>query len=217
MVELSDNQKVQPTFLYFWRVELFDYQKVQPINSMSYCHNVISIWVELSDNQIVQLHSWTFRLSESSTHVWLNFLKVELFDIPQYVSMSIWQYVGMQLFSLGVKMKVVQNVILFKMSWGCQTFQLRYQNESCSECHQDVGQSLCYVNISICQYVNVRRQLFSLVIKMKVVQNVIMMSDSQKTSTNRLSGCKVEKLSGCHVWSLGYGTCWTTFVFMSML
>ena len=62
-------------------VEQFDYQKVQPINSMSYCHNVISIWVELSDNQIVQPHSRTFRLSENSTHVWLNFLKVELSEI----------------------------------------------------------------------------------------------------------------------------------------
>ena len=35
-----------------------------------------------------------------------------------------------------------------------------------------------YVRMSICRYV--RMQLFSLGIKMEVVQNVIMMSDSQK-------------------------------------
>ena len=39
--------------------------------------------------------------------------------------------------------------------------------------------SVCqYVSMSICQYV--RMQLFSLGIKMKVVHNVIRMSDSQK-------------------------------------
>ena len=39
----------------------------------------------------------------------------------------------------------------------CQnaTFQLRYQNESCSKCHKDVRQSLChYVKTSICQFFN---------------------------------------------------------------
>ena len=71
--------------------------------------------------------------------------------------MSIRQYVRIQLISLG----------------------LRYQNESCSECHQDVTPSLGqYVYMSVCQYV--RMQLFSLGIKMKVVHNVIRMSDSQK-------------------------------------
>ena len=60
-------------------------------------------------------------------------------SICQYVSMSICQYVRMQLFSLGIKIKVVQNVIRMSdrhyvsMSI-CQnaTFQLRYQNASCS-------------------------------------------------------------------------------------
>ena len=71
----------------------------------------------------------------------------------KYFSMSVCQYVRMQLFSLGIKMKVVQNVIRISDSHYvimsirqyvsmsiCQnaTFQLRYQNESCSECHQDV-------------------------------------------------------------------------------
>ena len=78
----------------------------------------------------------------------------------------------------------------------CQyVIQLGYQNKSCSKCHKDVRQSLChYVSMSACQYVNmsiglyvsmsvcqyVRMQLFSLGIKMKVVHNVIGMSDSQK-------------------------------------
>ena len=44
---------------------------------------------------------------------------------------------------------------------------------------QYVNRSICqYVSMSICQYV--RMQLFSLGIKMKVVHNVIRMSDSQK-------------------------------------
>ena len=98
-------------------------------------------------------------------------------SVCQYVRLSICHN---ELFSLGIKMKVVQNAIR-----GCQTvsmsifqnatFQLRYQNESCSECHQDIGQSLC-------QYV--RMQLFSLGIKMKIIQNVIIMSDGKKTSTD---------------------------------
>ena len=79
-------------------------------------------------------------------------------SICQHVSMSICQYVRMQLFSLVIKMKVVQNVIMISeniisvcqnvsmsicpyvnMSL-CQnaTFQLRYQNESCSKCHQEI-------------------------------------------------------------------------------
>ena len=54
----------------------------------------------------------------------------------QYVNMSACQYVSMS---------ICQNA----------TFQLRYQNESCSECHQDVKQSLYhYDNMSICPYVN---------------------------------------------------------------
>ena len=110
----------------------------------------------------------------------------------------------MQLFSLGIKMKVVQNFmrtsdshyvntsirqyvsvsVCVSMSV-CQyaTFQIRYQNESCSECHMDVRQSLChYVNTSVCQYVNmsvcqyVRMRLFRTGIKIKVVRNVIRMS-----------------------------------------
>ena len=71
--------------------------------------------------------------------------------------------------------------------WQNATFQPRYQNESCSKCHNDVRQSLChYVKTSICQFFNmsicqyVRMRVFNLGIKMKVVQNVIMMSDSQK-------------------------------------
>ena len=53
------------------------------------------------------------------------------------------------------------------------TFRLKYQNQSCSECHRVVRPSLC-------QYVNM--QLFSLGIKMKVVQNIIWMSDSHFVS-----------------------------------
>ena len=48
------------------------------------------------------------------------------------------------------------------------------QNKSCSECQQDVRN--IFFAMSICQYV--RMQLFSLGIKMKVVQNVIRTSDS---------------------------------------
>ena len=56
-----------------------------------------------------------------------------------------------------------------------------YQNESCSECHQDARPSLChYDSMAIGLYV--RMQLFSLGIKMKVVQNFIGMSDSQYAS-----------------------------------
>ena len=95
--------------------------------------------------------------------------------IFQYVNMSVCQYVRMQLFSLFIKMKVVQNVqtISENIISVCQhvsmsicpyvnmlicqnaTFQLRYQNESCSKCHKDVRQSLChYVKTSICQFFN---------------------------------------------------------------
>ena len=88
MVELSDNQKVQPTFLYFWRVELFDYQKVQPINSMSYCHNVISIWVELSDNQKIQKFSLNFLIIRKFNHVWLNFLRLNFLTTSFTISIS---------------------------------------------------------------------------------------------------------------------------------
>ena len=85
----------------------------------------------------------------------------------RYVNMSICQYVNMS---------ICQNA----------TFQLGYQNESCSKCHKDVRQSLCQiVNTSVCQYANmsvcqyVRMRLFRSGIKMKVVWNVIRMSDSQ--------------------------------------
>ena len=75
-----------------------------------------------------------------------------------YVNMSTCQYVSMS---------ICKNA----------TFQLSYQNESCSECQNDfkkhhIGMSTCqYVRMSICPYV--RMQLFSLGIKMKVVPNVI--------------------------------------------
>ena len=80
-----------------------------------------------------------------------------IMSVCQYVRMSICQHVSMS---------ICQNA----------TFQLMYQNESCSECHQDVNMSLL-----ICHYV--RMQLFSLGINMKVFQNVIMMSEhfSQKS------------------------------------
>ena len=78
-------------------------------------------------------------------------------SVCQYVNMSVCQYVRMQLFSLVIKMKVVQNVktISENIISVCQhvsmsicpyvnmsicqnaTFQLRYQNESCSKCHQE--------------------------------------------------------------------------------
>ena len=94
---------------------------------------------------------------------------------------TLCQYVKMQLFSLGIKMKVVQNVRqllchyvnmfigqYFNMSI-CQnaTFQLSYQNESCSECQNDIrkhhiGMSTCqYVNMSVCQYVDMSECNFS--------------------------------------------------------
>ena len=78
-------------------------------------------------------------------------------SVCQYVNMSVCQYVRMQLFSLVIKMKVVQNVktiseniisvcqhvsvsiCLYVNMSICQnaTFQLRYQNERCSKCHQE--------------------------------------------------------------------------------
>ena len=79
-----------------------------------------------------------------------------------YVNMSVCQYVRIQLFSLGIKMKVVQNVI-------------RMSDNQYVICHY-VNTSICQdLTMSGCQYV--RMQLFSLGIKMKVVQNVIRMSD----------------------------------------
>ena len=123
-----------------------------------------------------------------------------------YVNMSVCQYVRMQHFSLGIKMKVVQNVIRMSDSQYVNTSIRQYVNTSIrqyvnmSECnfsaqvskrklfrisdrqHVNTRQ---HVNFSICQYV--RMQLFSLGIKMKVVQNVIMMSDSQKLSSQKLS------------------------------
>jgi len=75
-------------------------------------------------------------------------------SVCQYVNVSVCQYVRMQLFSLVIKMKVVQNVktISENIISVCQhvsmsvcqyvdmsecNFQLRYQNESCSKCHQE--------------------------------------------------------------------------------
>ena len=73
-------------------------------------------------------------------------------SLCQYVDMSECQYVRKLLFSLGMKMEVVQNGIRMlerhyvtmsicqyvNMSI-CQnaTFQLSYQNENCSKCHQE--------------------------------------------------------------------------------
>ena len=72
--------------------------------------------------------------------------------------MSICQYVRMQLFSLVIKMKVVQNV--------------KTISENIISVCQHVSMSVCqYVHMSIFQYVTM--QLFSLGIKMKVVPNVI--------------------------------------------
>ena len=69
-------------------------------------------------------------------------------SICQHVCMSVCQYVRMQLFSLGIKMKVVQNVI------GRQTVIMPL-------C-QYVSMSVCqYVNMSICQYVNMSECNFS--------------------------------------------------------
>ena len=84
-------------------------------------------------------------------------------SLCQYVDMSECQY---------VRMSICQKA----------TFQLRYENGSCSKYHivqngirmlerHYVTMSICqYVNMSICQYV--KMQLFSLGIKTKVVQNV---------------------------------------------
>ena len=82
---------------------------------------------------------------------------------------TLCQYVKMQLFSLGIKMKVVQNVMriserhyvnmsimsVFQSVWTLNvTFQLRYHIESFSKCLEDIRTSLCqyviYVSISIC-------------------------------------------------------------------
>ena len=76
-------------------------------------------------------------------------------SLCQYVDMSECQYVSMSI---------------------CQkaTFQLRYENGSCSKYHivQNGIRMLerHYVTMSICQYV--KMQLFSLGIKTKVVQKV---------------------------------------------
>ena len=76
-------------------------------------------------------------------------------SLCQYVDMSEWQYVSMSI---------------------CQkaTFQLRYENGSCSKYHivQNGIRMLerHYVTMSICQYV--KMQLLSLGMKTKVVQNV---------------------------------------------
>ena len=107
----------------------------------------------------------------------------------QYVDMSVCRYVRMSIFQnenfqlrhqkkscsecqINVRKPYVGMSTCRYVSMSiCQnaTFQLRYQNESCSKCHKDVR--------PICQLVRI--QLFSLGIKIKVVQNVIRMSDSQ--------------------------------------
>ena len=76
------NQKVQPlkssttdglnfliTEKFNYGVEQIDYQKVQPIYLWHYDNMTYYLWVELSDNQIVQpkFLGWTLRLSKSST------------------------------------------------------------------------------------------------------------------------------------------------------
>ena len=65
--------------------------------------------------------------------------------------MSVYQYVRMQLFSLPIKIKVVQNVKTMSENimlvcqhvnmsiWQNATFELRYLKESLSECKQDVS------------------------------------------------------------------------------
>ena len=53
-----------------------------------------------------------------------------IMSLCQYVNMSICQQVYMSVCQY-VSMSICQNA----------TFQLRYQNESCSQCHQDVRQS----------------------------------------------------------------------------
>ena len=72
-------------------------------------------------------------------------------SICQYVEMSECQYFRMQIFSLGIKRKVVQNV------------------KTMSENIMLVCQ---HVDMSVCQYV--RKLLFSLGMKMEVVQNIIL-------------------------------------------
>ena len=62
------------------------------------------------------------------------------------------------------------------MSTGCQKTLCQYVNMSVCQ----------YVNMSVCQYV--RMELFSLGIKMKVVQNVIRMSNSHYDNMSRLPG-----------------------------
>ena len=81
------------------------------------------------------------------------------FSLCQYVRMSICQYVRMQLFSLGIKMKVVQNVIRTSDSHYVNTSVCQYV--SMSVC-QYVSMSVCqYVNMSIYQYVNMSECNFS--------------------------------------------------------
>ena len=90
--------------------------------------------------------------------------------------MSICQYVRIQLFSLGIKMKVVQKVIRM------------------SDSHYVIMSIRQYVSMSVCQYQYDKIQLFSLDIKMKVVQNVIRMSDSHYVNTNT-SVCQYANMS----------------------
>ena len=73
MVELSDNQKVQPTFLILltgWTIWLSE------SSTLRKC--IFGYWLGLNFLIIKKFKSsvWTFWLSESSTHVWLNFLRL---------------------------------------------------------------------------------------------------------------------------------------------
>ena len=75
--------------------------------------------VELSGNQIVQTVLLNYLIIRKFNPCVVELSEVELFEDIQYVNMSICQYVSMS---------ICQN----------PTYQLRYQNESCSECHHDV-------------------------------------------------------------------------------
>ena len=103
--------------------------------------------------------------------------------IFQYVNMSICPYVNMSTCQY-VNMSICQNA----------TFQLSYQNESCSECQNDIrkhhiGMSTCqYVSMSICLYVNMLicqnatfqpRYQNESCSKCHIVLNVIRMSECQ--------------------------------------
>ena len=92
------------------------------------------------------------------------------FGQSRWSNMSVCQYVSMQLFSLGIKMKVVQNVIRMSDSHYVNMSIRQYVNMSICDFSAQVSKSklfgmssgcqtiimsVCqYVNRSICQYVN---------------------------------------------------------------